>query len=293
MRFKAVLCCAGLAPLAGCNMAYYASYNLVNDSVTQLDEHKLSKRLRAEARAAWREVCRQYPGRTFSDEFTDGFQEGYADYLENGRVAQPPAVPPVRYRRSRYLTPEGHALIKDYFAGFKYGADVAVATGRREFLTVPILLPDPRPEMPLNLQIPVPPEAGPTGLGAAVAGGWVIGLYLPPPAPPGAGLGAPAPLPDVPPAPGPGPLVPAPPGGPGLGNPAPPKDGVLLPPKPDPKPPGEPPTVPPAPGGLKPASAMAERAPAPAAPLPAATPPPAHPPVPDPPAPVPAAPNPK
>ncbi len=271
MRFKAVVCCAGLAPLAGCNLAYYTGYNLANLTVTRVDEYKLSKRLRAEARAAWREVCNQYPGRAFSDEFVDGFEEGYADYLENGRAAQPPAVPPPRYRRSRYLTPEGHARIRDYFAGFKYGADVAVATGRREFLTVPVLLPEPRPEQPFNFQFPAPPEAGPVPLGAAaVAGGWVLGLGLQPPAPPAELAPATAPLP------APTPVVPPDPGAP-------------VPPKPEAKPPAGVSAEPP-PAGLKPTSAAAERAPAPAAPPEAL--PPVRPPVPAPPAPIPAAPNP-
>jgi hypothetical protein len=278
MRFKAVVCCAGLAPLAGCNLAYYTGYNLANLTVTRVDEYKLSKRLRAEARAAWREVCNQYPGRAFSDEFVDGFEEGYADYLENGRAAQPPAVPPPRYRRSRYLTPEGHARIRDYFAGFKYGADVAVATGRREFLTVPVLLPEPRPEPPFNFQFPAPPEAGPVPLGAAaVAGGWVLGLGLQPPVPPIEMAPATAPLP------APTPVVP------------PPDPGAPVPPKPEANPPaGE--SAEPPPASLKPTAAEAERGPAPVAPPealpPAVAPPPARPPVPAPPAPVPAAPNP-
>ena len=55
------------------------------------------------------------------------------------------------------LVPRGTALIKDYFAGFQYGTDVAIATGRREFLTIPILLPNPKPEQPLDIRIPAPP----------------------------------------------------------------------------------------------------------------------------------------
>jgi hypothetical protein len=52
-------------------------------------------------------------------------------------------VPPARYTTNKkYFTPEGHALIRDYFLGFKYGTDVAVATGQRQYLTVPILVPD-------------------------------------------------------------------------------------------------------------------------------------------------------
>ena len=52
--------------------------------------------------------------------------------LDNGGTTQPPVVPPLRYRRSQYLTPNGHARVRDYLTGFKYGAEVACATGRRQ-----------------------------------------------------------------------------------------------------------------------------------------------------------------
>jgi hypothetical protein len=159
MRWKAVVCVVSLAPLTGCNIAYYASHNLVNEPASRWDEHKLDKRLNAEARAAWREVCRQYPARTFTPEFADGFQEGYADLLDNGGIPRPPVVPPPRYRRARYLTPEGNARARDYLIGFKYGADVASATGRREFLTVHLPAP---PDTSLELpSVPVP-DPGPS-----------------------------------------------------------------------------------------------------------------------------------
>lgn len=159
MRWKAVLCVGGLAPLTGCNLAYYAGHNLTNESISRVDEQRLAHRLRAEAKAAWWEVCRQHSGRTLSSEFAEGFVEGYADYLEHGGTPRPPAVPPPRFRRSGYLSPEGHVLVKDYLAGFQYGAEVACATGRRQFLTVPVLVSEDKPEQPLSItKIPAPPE---------------------------------------------------------------------------------------------------------------------------------------
>lgn len=280
MRWKAVVCVAGLGPLGGCNLAYYTGYNLVNESRQRLDEHQLSKRLRAEAQAAWLEVCRQYPGQPFTEEFRDGFTEGYVDYLEHGGIPQPVAAPPPRYRRNDYLSPEGHALIKDYFAGFQYGADVAVATGRREFLTIPILLPNPKPEQPLDIRIPAPPGAGPS-LPVEPAPAPHPGPIVPPtPAPVGPPPGQPLPAPT--------PVAP-----PGLGNPVPPKADGAIPPKPDVAPPD-----PPKGDRPKPVSVRAERTAPPVAPPPAQPalpdrPPPALPPVARPPAAAPAAPNPK
>jgi hypothetical protein len=314
MRWKAVVCAAGFAPLAGCNLAYYAGYNLVNESVTRLDEVKLSKRLRAEARVAWQEVIRQYP-QTFTEEFRDGFTDGYADYLEVGGIPQPPAFPPPRYRRSQYFSPEGQARVKDYLAGFKYGAEVAYATGRREFLTVPILLPDPPSEPMFNIQLPAPPGVGPDCPPPAEAAPLAPapGTVVPPPIPTPAG--PPVPAPAGPPVPGPAgtpdPGVPLPrptPLGPsGLGNPVPQKNGGAIPPKPKPIPDGplppvSPPELPgenrPQPMSLRPTSATAGPGTV------SATPPPARPPVPDtlpagrppaagPPAPAPATPDPR
>ncbi len=273
MRWKAVVCAAGLGPLGGCNIAYYAGYNLVHESQQRLDEHRLSKRLRAEARAAWQEVCRQYPGSAFTEEFQSGFTDGYADYLESGGSGQPPAVPPPRYRRNEYLSPQGHALVKDYFAGFQYGTEVAVATGQREFLTVPVLLPNPQPEQPLDIRIPAPPGAAPV-------------------APETAPVPAPAPGP-VAPQPAPQPPGPMPLPVPELGNPVPPKTGGAIPPKPNLEPP-----EPPKGDRPKPIRARVEPAALPVVPPPAQPalpdrPPPARPPVALPPAAVPAAPNPR
>jgi hypothetical protein len=160
MRWKAVVCVGWLAPLTGCNLAYYAGHNLANESVSRVDEHRLAHRLKAEAKAAWWEVCRQHSTRTFSNEFAEGFVEGYADYLEHGGTPRPPTVPPPRFRRSGYLSPEGHVLIKDYLTGFQYGAEVACATGRRQFLTVPVLVSEDTPEPPLSItKVPAPPDA--------------------------------------------------------------------------------------------------------------------------------------
>jgi hypothetical protein len=107
-------------------------------------EDAIQHQIRKDAREAWREVQTQYARRAFTAEFRDGFLDGYIDYLDRGGDAQPPVVPPAKYtRHQKYFTPEGHALLRDYLLGFKYGVDVAVATGQRQYLTVPVLLSEP------------------------------------------------------------------------------------------------------------------------------------------------------
>ena len=156
MRWKALLLAGCAAAFSGCLMAENTARNLFNEPTELLDNKKLSRQLRHESKAAWGEVCRQYPKRTFTVDYADGFTDGFVDHLESGGTAQPPAAPPVKYRRSRYMNVEGHARIQDYFCGFKYGCDVAAASGQRDLITVPILLPEPPADAPVQArQIPI------------------------------------------------------------------------------------------------------------------------------------------
>src|SRR5262249_54274802 len=119
------------------------AHNLLSESLTVCGEQAITNELRKDARAAWREVRCQFPRRMFSEEFRDGFLDGYTDYLDRGGNASLPAVPPAHYTRNKkYFTPEGHALLKASSLGFRYGVDVAVGTNRRQVPT----RPPPSPE---------------------------------------------------------------------------------------------------------------------------------------------------
>jgi hypothetical protein len=154
MRWTAILVAGCVTPLVGCRLAQTAAHNLVNEPVEYFDERKVTKRVREEAEDVLKELCGRR-GRVFADDFKDGFVDGYADFLERGGNTAPPAVPPLKYRRGRFLNPDGHARIHDYFAGFKMGMDTAAQTGKRQFYTVPVLVPDPLPDPTVNArQIP-------------------------------------------------------------------------------------------------------------------------------------------
>lgn len=158
MRWRTPLAAAGLMALSvaqtGCQLARSVAHNLANESAEQWDQRRLSRQLRAEARNAWA-AYRGRGGTYLSADFADGFQDGYADYLESGGNGTPPAVPPARYRRREFLNPEGHARVRDYFAGFQVGIEDAAASGRRPFLTVPVLLADPAAPAALpGIQVP-------------------------------------------------------------------------------------------------------------------------------------------
>ena len=94
------------------------------------------------------------PSTPTSSLYRDGFIDGYVDYLDRGGNGSLPAVPPAKYtRHKKYFTENGQCLAKEYFLGFKHGQEVAIATGRRQFLTVPVLLPQPQPVPPaFNVQ---------------------------------------------------------------------------------------------------------------------------------------------
>lgn len=173
MGWKRVAWAGCLIPaLGGCHVACHTTQGLVTDKLAAHTQKAIDHEIRKSAREAWREVRCQYARRAFTAEFRDGFLDGYSDYLDRGGDAQPPAVPPVRYtRHHKYFTPEGHALIRDYFLGFKYGVDVAIATGRRQYLTVPVLLsgPDAHPHGPPAG--PFPPAVGEEAFGPGVRNG--------------------------------------------------------------------------------------------------------------------------
>lgn len=153
MPWKALLLALSVAPLSGCLLAQHTARNLFNEPAELHDNKKIARQLRRDAQTVWAEVRSQYPQRTFTADYADGFADGYVDYLDSGGTAQPPAVPPLKYRRSRYMNSEGHALIRDYFCGFQYGCQVAAASGKRGLITVPILLPEPPVDSPVQARL--------------------------------------------------------------------------------------------------------------------------------------------
>jgi hypothetical protein len=152
MRWTAILVAGCVVPLVGCHLTQTAAHNLMNEPIEYLDGKKLTRRLRAEGLEVLRsqaDLCNS------SEDYSDGFVDGYADYLEYGGNNAPPAVPPLKYRRSKFLSPEGHARIHEYFTGFHAGSDSAARSGRRQFLTVPVLMANPQTAQPANVrQVP-------------------------------------------------------------------------------------------------------------------------------------------
>jgi hypothetical protein len=151
MRTTLTLCLLCFCVLhSGCNIAEYSARNLyieIKLRATEFSDCRTNRRL---ARAAWNQFRKANPSLSYSASYAEGFQDGYADYLNAGGSGQPPALPPRHYWT---WTCEGRArgpqAAIDWFDGFRDGADAARASGQRELLLPPIwtggLCPCPPP----------------------------------------------------------------------------------------------------------------------------------------------------
>ncbi len=213
MRWKSVALVGAAASLGpgnmGCHLFHLAARNVASETHVVATQHKIEHELKKQANEAWKAVRADYPRKAFSAEFREGFIDGYVDYLDRGGNGSMPAVPPGKLtRHPRYFTENGQCLVKDYFVGFKYGQEIAIATGKRQFMTVPVLLPqtsdappafriEPRPGYGASGanptyspeigpgQVPVPPQGLP--LPTPLPGtGTVVppSVIAPPPSPP-------------------------------------------------------------------------------------------------------------
>lgn len=160
MGWKSVAWASCLVPvLAGCGSLRHTVAPEHDRSETR---RGIARDQRRDARDAWQAVRTGHTGRAFSDEFRDGFHDGYADYLDRGDGAHPPAVPPDRYAREPYTAPDGQSLVRDYYLGFDYGKGVAVASGRRAAgAGESSYAGSPAPVIPY---LPAPPTPGPAPL---------------------------------------------------------------------------------------------------------------------------------
>ena len=144
MRWKRAAWAGCLVPaVGGCSVGVHAARDAAAETRAAHAGRGVDRAIRQAAREAWAAVEAEHSRRALTAEFRDGFLDGYADYLDRGGDGQPPAAPPARYATNpKYLSPEGHTLIRQYFLGFRYGAEVAIASGRRHYFTVPVLIPD-------------------------------------------------------------------------------------------------------------------------------------------------------
>lgn len=112
-----------------------AAYSFYKDNV-ETDKHA-----RELARQAWLDVAVGSDPAAYSVDYADGFQSGFAEFLDFGGTGSPPPVPPREYWKIKYQTPTGHQAIQDWYAGYAQGSSAAQASGLRSQFVVPVSEP--------------------------------------------------------------------------------------------------------------------------------------------------------
>jgi hypothetical protein len=103
-----------------------------NTALTAVRDHIVAKDV-------WQTVIDSEPDQHYTKDYGDGFQDGYSDYLKLGGVTIPRSMPPYRYWSKAYQTPEGKAMVDDWYAGYQRGARMAHDGPCRDLATVPTI----------------------------------------------------------------------------------------------------------------------------------------------------------
>jgi hypothetical protein len=122
----------------GCGIVTNFCRNIILQPAAQIDECRMEKRNHELAEAAWAQAASNAPERPYSEDFADGFIAGYADYLSSGGKGNPPSTPPWGYLTVDRQIAAGHQAAQEWFAGFRHGSAAAIASGQREWITVPM-----------------------------------------------------------------------------------------------------------------------------------------------------------
>jgi hypothetical protein len=174
MRRRSPLWLIGLLLLGpGCTLVRDATSLAVFKVRESAEDFSETIRNRRWAEHAWADVQNAKTDAAYSEDYAQGFKDGFAHYLFRGGNGEPPPLPPRRYRGLRYQTPQGYQAIEDWFAGFRHGADLARHNGYRQWITGPSALRGPNPLPPL----PVP------GPSQAIPAPYPLFEELPPPVP--------------------------------------------------------------------------------------------------------------
>jgi hypothetical protein len=152
MRLKHILALLGLCAVApGCAPLKQVARVIICEPAAYclgMDETVACMRDSDLAQEAWAHFSSAVPDNPYSEDFAAGFKDGFADYLWAGGNGEPPAIPPRQYWTPNYQSPDGIALMNDWFRGFRLGAAVARDSGYREAVIIPASTRLPRTELP-------------------------------------------------------------------------------------------------------------------------------------------------
>lgn len=112
---------------AGCNL-----YDLCDD----IDGFKISMRNRCYADKAWHRCFGLYSDVDHPLAFRDGFLDGYTAVASGGNGCAP-TLPPRKYWKPYYQTPQGHCKTLAWFDGYAHGAVAAQQDGIANWNRIP------------------------------------------------------------------------------------------------------------------------------------------------------------
>lgn len=129
-----------LAPTIGCSV--YQQYRRTmllepSEYSWRNDRHRSLKVYRQWADQAWAEAGGASPQDGMVDDYALGFRDGFVDYVYAGGEGEPPPVPPRKFWNVAWRTPEGDDAARQWFSGYRHGAQVARNGGYRDGGIVP------------------------------------------------------------------------------------------------------------------------------------------------------------
>ncbi len=136
----------------GCSFYTFSVHNLIHSPADRIHDREERRQFRKLAQRRWLEIQACSPINVYSEDFADGFEDGFVDYLFAGGNGEPPGTIPWKYRTPQYDSVQGIQAIQDWIAGFRLGSQEAMASGLRDLVIRPVPLP-PAPD-PIEQQIP-------------------------------------------------------------------------------------------------------------------------------------------
>lgn len=129
-----------LAPTVGCSV--YQQYRRTmllepSEYSWRNDRHRSLKVYRQWADQAWAEAGGASPQDGMVDDYALGFRDGFVDYVYAGGEGEPPPIPPRKFWNVAWRTPEGDVGARQWFSGYRHGAQVARNGGYRDGGIIP------------------------------------------------------------------------------------------------------------------------------------------------------------
>ncbi|HEV3203532.1 MAG TPA: hypothetical protein VGY77_04075 [Gemmataceae bacterium] len=129
------ICCLG----SGCGLFCSASRNLKLESSLCVENPIACYRNHRLANATWIVFQQSNPDHPYSEDYADGFKQGFVEFLTTGGTNPAHPAPPKRYWKVFNQTLDGHRAMEEWLAGFTQGVFEAQASGYRQVMTIPAM----------------------------------------------------------------------------------------------------------------------------------------------------------